>query len=136
MKVNIFNGYYDTDPKESTLEEIVRLVKQDVSLQERTEKHRYFLELGLTKEAKAEKASCLNMAVAARFRGGKELKHIYELTFVGMVEFDHLEPSEMPALLEKGPDGYAYADGACVYRACWGARAILLRGNESYGCRP
>ena len=41
MKVNVFNGYYDTDPKESTLEEIVRLVKQDATLKERTKKHRY-----------------------------------------------------------------------------------------------
>lgn len=101
MKVNVFNGYYDTDPKESTLEEIVRLVKQDATLKERTKKHRYYLEKGFIKEAKAEKAAGLNLAVAARFRGGKEVKHIHELTYVGMVEFDHLAADEMPALLEK-----------------------------------
>lgn len=101
MKVNVFNGYYDTDPKESTLEEIVRLVKQDATLKERTKKHRYYLEKGFIKEAKAEKAAGLNLAVAARFRGGKEVKHIHELTFIGMVEFDHLAADEMPALLEK-----------------------------------
>ena len=101
MKVNVFNGYYDTNPKESTLEEIVRMVKQDATLKERTQKHRYYLEKGFTKEAKAVKATSLSMAVAARFRDGKEVKHIYELTFTGMVEFDHLTADEIPALLEK-----------------------------------
>ena len=101
MKVNIFNGYYDTDPKESMLEEMVRLMKEDASLHERTEKHRYYLSMGLMKEAKTVKASCLNFAVAARFRGGKEMGNIHELTYMGMVEFDHLEPNEVTPLVER-----------------------------------
>lgn len=99
MKVNVFNGYYDTHPKESSLEEIVRMIRQDVWLKERTEKHRYYLKQGLKKEAKGEKASCLNFAVAARFRHGKDAENIYELTYMGMVEFDHLAPEEVVPLV-------------------------------------
>jgi len=100
MKVTIFNGYYDTNPKESTLGEIVHLIRQDASLKRRTEKHRYYLSRGLKKEAQTEKASCLNFAVAARFRGGKDEKSIFELTFIGLAEFDHLAAEEVPELVE------------------------------------
>lgn len=100
MKVNVFNGYCDTCPKESSLDEIVRIIREDVSLKERTEKHRYYLKMGWTKEAKAEKAAGLNFAVAARFRNGKDANNITELSFMGMVEFDHLTSEEVAELTE------------------------------------
>jgi len=100
MKVNIFNGYRDTNPKESTLEELVRMMREDAWLRELTEKHRYYKSLGLMKEAKEVKSSGLNFAVAARFRNGKDMANIYELTFMGLVEFDHLQPEEVEPLAE------------------------------------
>ena len=100
MKVNVFYGYADTNPKESSLEEVVRLMREDASLRERTEKHRYYKSQEMNKEAKAEKASGLNFAVAARFRNGKAMENIYELTFMGLVEFDHLAPEEVKPLAE------------------------------------
>ena len=100
MKVNIFNGYRDTDPKESTLEEVVRLIRGDALLKSQTERHRYFKACDRKQEAQEEKASCLNFAVAARFRGGKDEKSIEELTFLGMAEFDHLPPEVVPSLVK------------------------------------
>ena len=100
MKVNVFEGYFDTNPKESSLEDIVELIRSDALLRDRTLKHRYYKSQGLTAEAKTEKASCLNFAVAARFREGKDIGHLYELTFMGMAEFDHLAPEEVQPLVE------------------------------------
>lgn len=100
MKVNVFEGYFDTKPKESSLEDIVELIRSDALLRDRTLKHRYYKGQGLTAEAKTEKASCLNFAVAARFREGKDIGHLYELTFMGMAEFDHLAPEEVQPLVE------------------------------------
>lgn len=106
MKVNIFNGYRDTDPKESTLEELVRMMREDAWLNEQTQKHRYYKKMGWTQEAKEVKAAGLSFAVAARFRQGKNISNIYELTFLGLIEFDHLEPEEvkpLAALLRSDP---------------------------------
>lgn len=106
MKVNIFNGYRDTDPKKSTLEELVRMMREDAWLNEQTQKHRYYKKMGWTQEAKEVKAAGLSFAVAARFRQGKNISNIYELTFLGLIEFDHLEPEEvkpLAALLRSDP---------------------------------
>lgn len=100
MKVNVFEGYFDTNPKESSLEKIVHLIRNDALLRDRTAKHRYYKSQGLTVEAKTEKASCLNFAVAARFQGGKDIGHLHELTFMGLAEFDHLAPEEVQPLVE------------------------------------
>ena len=51
MKVNVFEGYFDTAPKVSSLEEIVRLIRNDALLRDRTSKHRYYKSQGLTAEA-------------------------------------------------------------------------------------
>lgn len=101
MKVNIFNDYRDTQPKESTLEEVVRLIREDAYVKERTERHRYYLSQGLDKEATHEKQSCFCFSVATYFKGGKTQKHIVSWTGIGMVDFDDLLTDQVDVLIEK-----------------------------------
>ena len=51
MKINLFYGYSDCNPKDTTLEEVFQLILNDASVKERTERHRYYLNQGLEKEA-------------------------------------------------------------------------------------
>ena len=101
MRLNIFKSYYDSTPAEMSLDEIVQLIQSDESLRSLTEKHRYYRGLNLKKEAQTMKASCGCFAVAARFDKGKDTKNIIELTFVGMAEADHVEPTLIPELRRK-----------------------------------
>ena len=101
MKVNIFNDYRDTLPKESTLEEVVRIIREDAYVKERTERHRYYLSQGLDKAATIEKQSCFCFSVATLFQGGKTQKHIVGWTGIGMVDFDDLPADRVDALAEK-----------------------------------
>ena len=101
MKVNIFYDYHDTSPKESTLEEIVRIIREDASIKDRTEKHRYYKSQGLLKAAANEKHSCLCFSVATHFQGGKTQKHIVGWSRIGMVDFDGLPADQVDALAER-----------------------------------
>ena len=101
MKVNIFNDYRDTSPKESTLQEVVRLIREDASIKDRTEKHRYYKSQGLEKAAANEKKSSLCFSVATHFKGGKTQKHIAGWPGIGMVDFDGLAADQVDALVAK-----------------------------------
>lgn len=101
MKVNVFNDYHDCNPKDSSLEEIVRLIREDASIKDRTEKHRYYLSQNLGKAATNEKHSCLCFSVATLFKGGKTQKHIAGWPGIGMVDFDDLDEKQVDALAEK-----------------------------------
>ena len=101
MKLNIFKSYFDSVPKETSLERIVQSIKQSSSLKDLTEKYRYYLDLNLKNEAQTIKASCGCFAVAARFTDGKDLKNVHELTFIGMAEADHVPPERIRELRQK-----------------------------------
>ena len=40
--ISLFKGYSDTHPQDSTLQEIVNLIRNDALVRDRTEKHRYY----------------------------------------------------------------------------------------------
>lgn len=101
MKINYFMDYHDCNPKDSSLEEIVRIIREDASIKNRTEKHRYYLSQGLTQAATNEKQSCLCFSVATLFKGGKTRKHIVGWPGIGMVDFDDLDEKQVNALAEK-----------------------------------
>ena len=101
MKVNVFMDYHDCNPKDSSLEEVVRIIREDASVKDRTEKHRYYLSQGLTQAATNEKHSCMCFSVATLFQGGKTQKHIVEWTGIGMVDFDDLSEEEVDVLAER-----------------------------------
>lgn len=101
ITLSLFRGYADTCPVETTLSEIVRIIREDSSVRDRTEKHRYYLSQGNTKAASREKASCPCFAVAVRFRGGKQLAHICGWTGLGMVDIDHIPADRLAEVREK-----------------------------------
>lgn len=101
MKINYFMDYHDCNPKDSSLEEIARIIREDASIKDRTEKHRYYLSQGLAKAATNEKHSCLCFSVATLFKGGKTQKHIAGWPYIGMVDFDDLDSDQVHALAEK-----------------------------------
>ena len=49
--ISLFRGYSDTESVETSLEEIVNIIKCDAALRDRTEKHRYYLQQDLRKDA-------------------------------------------------------------------------------------
>lgn len=74
--VSLFKGYSDTCPVETPLQAIVTLLRDNHSVAEHTEKHRYYLKHGQNTAAAREKASCPCFAVAVRFKGGKQKANI------------------------------------------------------------
>lgn len=99
--MNLFMGYADCNPKESSIEEIFQLIRQDASVKDRTEKHRYYLSQNLLKEAKYEKHACPCFSVATLFSGGKTQKHIAGWTGIGMVDIDDAENLDLQQLAEE-----------------------------------
>ena len=69
--ISLFRGYSDTESVETSLEEIVNIIKCDAALRDRTEKHRYYLQQDLRRDADREKSGCSCFAVAVCFEGGK-----------------------------------------------------------------
>ncbi len=130
MNVNIFNDYRDTLPKESTLEEVVRIIREDSSVRDRTEKHRYYQSQGLSKAAASEKQSCLCFSVATFFRGGKTMKHIAGWSGIGMVDFDDLDEKQIDMLADKArTDEHALL----VYRTISGKGLRILFRYYGHG---
>ena len=99
--MNLFMGYADCNPKESSIEEIFQLIRQDASVKDRTEKHRYYMSQNLLKEAKYEKHACPCFSVATLFSGGKTQKHIAGWTGIGMVDIDDAENLDLQQLAEE-----------------------------------
>ena len=63
--ISLFRGYSDTESVETSLEEIVNIIKCDAALRDRTEKHRYYLQQDLRRDADREKSGCPCFAVPA-----------------------------------------------------------------------
>ncbi len=70
MMLSIFKGYADTVPVSVTLDEVVRLLREDKVLADRTEKYRYYRSQWQKTAASREKAACPCFAVAVCFDGG------------------------------------------------------------------
>lgn len=88
--LSLFKGYSDTVPVPVTLSEVVRLIKEDKTLVDHTEKFRYYRSQELKAAADREKAACPCFAVAVRFEKGKRKVDICGWTGLTMVDFDHL----------------------------------------------
>ena len=99
--INMFQGFTDKVPYETSLEEVVNLIRTDASLRERTEKYRNLKQQGMAKAASGVKASLPVFAVAVRFAGGKQLKHIESFTGLVIVDIDHLPDGEADRLFPR-----------------------------------
>lgn len=97
--ISLFRGYSDTVSVETSLEEVVNIIKCDAALRDRTEKHRYYLQQDLCRDADREKSGCPCFAVAVCFEGGKTREHICAWTGYTLVDLDHIAPERMAATL-------------------------------------
>lgn len=97
--ISLFKGYSDTEPVETSFEEVVNIIKCNAALQDRTMKHRYYLEQGLKRDAEREKAGCPCFGVAVCFEGGKTRENVRAWTGCTLVDLDHIPPEKMPVIL-------------------------------------
>ena len=101
MMLSIFKGYADTMPVAASLDEVVRLIREDKVLADHTEKYRYYRSQGQKTAANREKAACPCFAVAVRFENGKRKADISGWTGLSMVDFDHLPEGQAEEVFEK-----------------------------------
>ena len=101
MMLSIFKGYADTVPVSVTLDEVVRLIREDKVLADHTEKYRYYRSQGQKAAADREKSACPCFAVAVHFDGGKRRTDISGWTGLSMVDFDHLPEGRVGEVFEK-----------------------------------
>ena len=99
--LNIFKGYADKCPTETTLDSIVNLIRTDAALADHTAKHRYCREQGWKDQATREKSACPCFAVAVRFQGGKKRTDICGWTHLCLADFDDLPAEALDACMEK-----------------------------------
>ena len=99
MHLNYFRGYTDSEPKATTLSEVVRLIADDASVRDLTEKHRYYLSVGDEKSARQCKRLLPCFAVAVRLSGGKQQCHIVDYTGLTIVDIDHVAPDDLARVL-------------------------------------
>ena len=84
--ISLFKGYSDTHPQDSTLQEVVNLIRNDALVRDRTEKHRYYSHNGQKAAAAWEKAACPCFAVAVCFGGGKQAENITGWTSLALAD--------------------------------------------------
>ena len=101
QQLSLFRGVHDTQPRPVTLEELVTMMRTDQSVRDLTEKHRYARATGDEQGASRYKKMMTSFGVAARFEGGRQQKHIVELTGLSLVDIDHIPPERMTEILEK-----------------------------------
>ena len=97
--ISLFRGYSDTESVETSLEEIVNIIKCDAALRDRAEKHRYYLQQDLRKDADREKSGCPCFAVAVCFEGGKTREHICAWTGYTLVDLDPVSYTHLVGML-------------------------------------
>ena len=82
-------------PTETTLEDIVGLIRHDAGTAARTQSHRYYLQQQHPQAASREKSACPCFAVSVHFDGGKSKEHIDGWTHLVMADFDHIPAERM-----------------------------------------
>ena len=99
--LSCYQHFTDTCPVKTTMENIVRLIKDDASVAAKTAAHRNDPQAG-------HKSACPLFAVAAVMEGGKSERHIVEMTGVSMVDVDHIsQHTEQQVLRSHAPAGEA-----------------------------
>ena len=99
IQLSLFRGVHDTQPRPVTLEEVVTMMRTDQSVRDLTEKHRYARATGDEQGASRYKKMMTSFGVAALFEGGRQQKHIAELTGLSLVDIDHIPAERMGEVL-------------------------------------
>ncbi|MBQ8867782.1 MAG: virulence protein E [Bacteroidaceae bacterium] len=101
-ELQLFNGYMECHPNRMTMEQVVEIIRNDEKLCYRTRQHRIALKQnGDPKASTSLKSASPCIAVAVRFDGGKRREHIVGWTGLSLVDIDHVEEGDIPALMEK-----------------------------------
>ena len=100
LQLSLFRGVHDTQPRPITLMELVTMMRTDQSVRDLTDKHRYARTTGDEQGAKRYKHMMASFGVAARFEGGRQQKHIVELTGLSLVDIDHIAEEDMARVLD------------------------------------
>ena len=100
QQLSLFRGVHDTRPQVITLTELVTMMRTDQSVRDLTDKHRYARATGDERSAKRYKHMMTSFGVAARFEGGRQQKHIVELTGLSLVDIDHIAEEDMTRVLD------------------------------------
>ena len=93
--LSLFRSYRDMKPTETTLKDIVGLIRHDAGTAARTQSHRYYLQQQHPQAASREKSACPCFAVSVHFDGGKSKEHIDGWTHLVMADFDHIPAERM-----------------------------------------
>ena len=88
-------------PVAVSLDEVVRLIREDKVLADHTEKIPLLSLAGAEDGRQPGKAACPCFAVAVRFDGGKRRTDISGWTGLSMVDFDHLPEGQAEEVFEK-----------------------------------
>ena len=99
LQFSLFRGVHDTQPQAVTLDELVAMMRDDLSVSDLTEKHRYALSVGDKQSAKRYKDMMLSFGVAAVFEGGRRNAHITRYTGLSLVDIDHIDPGDMERVI-------------------------------------
>ena len=75
------------------------MMRTDQSVRDLTEKHRYARSAGDELGASRYKKMMASFGVAARFQGGRQQRHIVELTGLSLVDIDHIPAERMGEVL-------------------------------------
>ena len=75
------------------------MMRTDQSVRDLTEKHRYARTAGDERGASRYKKMMTSFGVAARFEGGRQQKHIVELTGLSLVDIDHIPAERMSEVI-------------------------------------
>ena len=75
------------------------MMRTDQSVRDLTEKHRHARSTGDERGASRYKKMMTSFGVAARFEGGRQQKHIVELTGLSLVDIDHIPAERMSEVL-------------------------------------
>ena len=90
-KISFFSrGVQDTDPRETSVEQLVHLIAHDEMVKELTLKYRYFKKQGFNNDATTTKNRMPGFAVPVLFEGGKAEKNITGCTYLSLVDIDKI----------------------------------------------
>ncbi|MEG2514131.1 MAG: BT4734/BF3469 family protein, partial [Bacteroidaceae bacterium] len=103
--VSLFKNVRDMNVEMVSIERIFKLITSDL-YRDSTEKYRYFVSSGLSKDAEAVKRQAAGFVPSAVCRGGRTEKHVVAYTGFAMADFDDMEPEDFQrclSLLESDP---------------------------------
>ncbi|MBE6286723.1 MAG: virulence protein E [Mediterranea massiliensis] len=97
-RFSLFNGLTGKKPQTVGPDELMRLMREDSTVRELTEKYRHYLQQGEPEMARRYKNLMPCFGVAALFEGGKQQQHIRQFTGCSLVDVDGIGTDEVERL--------------------------------------